>query len=155
MRRFLAMVLALGLAGFGVSSAHADESYAELISGISWNREQSEAIVGIAAGHDFDLDETHFVGVELSLEKELVSERHVAAGIGGRFGRTMMSGGKAFVGVNWQTKDCFECGSAFGFNGGWEQDIAEGIYAKIEYKHLLVNHETDKDIVLAGLGVMF
>ncbi|GAM07156.1 hypothetical protein [Novosphingobium sp. MBES04] len=147
-------LLALAVAGLA-SPAHADEAYAEVIGGISFGPEEDAAIFGLAAGYDWDLTETIFVGLEASLDKEMVKERHVALGIGVRAGLEVTERGKAFVGLNYQSKDCPHCEAAWGFSGGWEQEIGERLYLKGEYKHLATEHEGDKEILIAGLGIMF
>lgn len=137
------------------TSALADEAYVEAVGGMSFAHEEDAAIAGLAAGYDFDLNETIFVGGEVTLEKELIEERHVAFGFGGRLGVEAIEGGKAFAGLNWQSKDCPECQQAWGFTTGWEQELGNGLYAKLEYKHLILDEEPNKDIVIGGLGVMF
>ncbi|MBH0112891.1 hypothetical protein I5E68_07995 [Novosphingobium sp. YJ-S2-02] len=155
MRRVLGSLLLLTGIGLGAPPVRADESYIEPIGGLNWNREESAVVTGIAVGHDFDIDEAHFWGIEVTAEKELEEDRRVAWGVGGRFGRTMLSGGKLFVGGAWQTKECADCGHAVALTAGWEQEIAEEIYAKVEFKHLLVEDERDKDGLVFGIGFMF
>ena len=58
--------------------------------------------------------------------------------------------------MNWQSKDCRECGNAVGLGAGWEQNLSEKIYAKLEFKHLFVeNGEPDANVGIVGLGMMF
>ena len=58
--------------------------------------------------------------------------------------------------MNWQSKDCRECSDAIGLSAGWEQNLTEKLYAKIEYKRLFIgNDERDADVGLVGIGVMF
>ncbi|MBT8431927.1 MAG: hypothetical protein KJP27_05530 [Altererythrobacter sp.] len=51
--------------------AKADETRVEARGGVVWADGQEEAIIGIAAGHDFHLDESFFVGIEGSADKVL------------------------------------------------------------------------------------
>ncbi len=155
MLRSAARLAALSLFTLSAVPALADEAYVEAIGGISMAHDEDAALAGLAAGYDFDLNETLFVGGEVSLEKELVEERHVAVGLGVRTGLEVIEGGKAFVGLNWQSKDCPECQEAWGASAGWEQELSERLYAKLEYKHLILDDEPNKDIVIAGIGVMF
>ncbi|TYC92804.1 hypothetical protein FMM79_02010 [Novosphingobium sp. BW1] len=122
--------MAVAVAGLA-SPARADEAYAEAIGGISFGREQDAAISGLAAGYDWDPTETIFLGLEMT-------ER-----------------GKAFVGLNYQSKDCAHCEAAWGFRGGREQEIGERLYLKGEYKHLATEHEGNKEILTLGLGILF
>ncbi|MGA1809619.1 MULTISPECIES: outer membrane beta-barrel protein [Sphingobium] len=138
------------------SPARADEAYVELTGGVSWNSEGTDAISGIAAGYDMDLDERFFVGVEATAEKLLVDDMRVAWGIGGRLGVELVRDNKLFVGVNWQSKDCRECGDAIGLGTGWEHNLTEKLYLKVEYKRLFIsNGEPDANVGIVGLGVMF
>lgn len=136
--------------------ALAGETYAEVTGGISWNKEESAAVLGVAGGYDFELNEKNFAGIEAIAEKELADDTRVSWGIGGRFGGRLISGAKVYAGANWQSKDCGECSDAIGLTAGWEQDLSEKLYAKIEYKHLLIGDgERDKDLAIVGLGVKF
>lgn len=135
--------------------ALADEAYVEAVGGVSFAHEEDAVVAGLAAGYDFDLNEVLFAGVEGTLEKELVEDRHFAAGIGVRVGASVTERGKAFVGLNWQSKDCPECDEAWGFTTGFEQELGEHLYAKLEYKHLILAEEPNKNIVIGGIGYMF
>ncbi|WHO37444.1 hypothetical protein PMI04_012775 [Sphingobium sp. AP49] len=137
-------------------SALANEAYVELTSGVSWNDEATDAIAGIAVGYDIDLDERFFVGVEGTAEKLLADDTRIAWGIGGRIGAELLPRSKIFAGLNWQSKDCGECGDAIGLGTGWEQNLSEAIYVKLEYKRLFVDSgEPDANVAIIGLGMMF
>ncbi|WP_395326967.1 hypothetical protein WBP06_09610 [Novosphingobium sp. BL-8H] len=149
----LALILALT---FASRPALADEAYIEGSGGVSWNKESTDALAGIAMGYDVDLNEKIFVGVEGTAEKLLTHDTRVAWGIGGRLGAEVLPRSKIFAGVNWQSKDCGECGNAIGIGTGWEQNLSEKIYAKLEFKHLFVeNHEPDANVISAGIGMIF
>ena len=79
----------------------------------------------------------------------------VAWGIGGRAGAEVLPRSKIFVSMNWQSKDCRECGNAVGLGTGWEQNLSEKIYAKIEFKHLFIDDEANANVGIIGLGLMF
>ncbi|TCU54882.1 outer membrane protein with beta-barrel domain [Novosphingobium sp. PhB57] len=145
--------LLLMLAG---TPAWADEAYVEVTGGVNWNDEETDAITGVALGYDVDLNETFFVGVEGTAEKLLTDGTRVAWGIGGRAGAEVLPQSKVFVGLNWQSKDCRDCGNAVGLGTGWEQNLTEKLYAKVEFKHLFVgNGEPNANVGILGLGVMF
>lgn len=136
--------------------AFADEAYVEMTGGVSSNGKKTDAVAGVAVGYDIDLDERFFVGIEGIAEKLLTKETRIAWGIGGRFGAEILPKSKIFTGVNWQSKDCKECSDAIGLSAGWEQNLTEKLYAKIEYKRLFIgNDERDADVGLVGIGVMF
>ena len=104
---------------------------------------------------DVDVTETVFVGVEATAEKLLTDGTRVAWGIGGRAGAEVLPRSKIFVSMNWQSKDCRECGNAVGLGTGWEQNLSEKIYAKIEFKHLFIDDEANANVGIIGLGLMF
>lgn len=136
--------------------ALARETYVEATGGMIWNREDSNAVTAVTVGHDIDLSERFFVGVEGFAEEVLADHTRVVWGVGGRVGARVMLRSKLYAAVNWQSKDCRECGSAAGVGTGWEQDLSEKIYAKVEYKRLLIgNGEPDSNIVAVGLGYKF
>ncbi|SNS35461.1 hypothetical protein SAMN06295912_10526 [Sphingomonas laterariae] len=136
--------------------AFAGEAYIEATGGISWNDEETNAIAGVAVGYDFDITEGVFVGVEGLAEKPLADDTRVAWGIGGRIGIEPLPEGKAFAGLNWQSKDCGECGNAIGLGAGWEQGLTERLYAKIEYKRLFIGDgEPDANVGIIGIGMSF
>ncbi|WP_420142943.1 hypothetical protein [Sphingobium sp.] len=136
--------------------AVADETYVDATGGVIWNREGSNAVAAFTLGHDVELNDRFFVGVEGIAEKVLEKDTRVVWGIGGRVGAYVLPGSKLIAGVNWQSKDCRECASAVGLSTSWEQDLSEKIYGKVEYKHLLIgNGERDSDVVAVGLGFKF
>lgn len=151
---FIATFIALAWCCTG-SVAQANEAYVEATGGVSWSDEATDAIGGFAVGYDVDVSEKVFVGVEATAEKLLTGGTRVAWGIGGRIGAEVLPRSKVFVGTNWQSKDCRECGNAIGLGTGWEQNLTETIYAKLEFKHLFVEDEVDANVGIIGLGVMF
>lgn len=152
MRNCLALLSAA--TAFVASPALADETYVEGTGGVIWNREESQAVAAATIGHDVELTERVFIGGEAFAEKALADGTRVVWGLGGRMGLRPLPGGKLVAGANWQSKDCRDCATAIGLSTGWEQDLSKKIYAKVEYKHLLVGHgERDFDLVAVGLGV--
>ena len=136
--------------------ALADETYVEGTGGVIWNHEEANAVAAVTVGHDIDLSERFFVGGEGFAEKVLANDTRVVWGIGGRAGARVLAGAKLYAAANWQSKDCRECSDAVGLSAGWEQDLNEKVYAKLEYKHVLIgNGEPDSDIVAVGMGTKF
>lgn len=153
--RCLALLVPAALM-LGASPALADETYVESTAGVIWNHEDTNAVVSGAIGHDVDLNEHVFIGVEGLAEKTLAADTRVVWGVGGRMGARLVPGGKFYVAANWQTKDCRACSDAVGLSTGWEQDLNERVYAKVEYKHVLIGDgEPDADIAAVGLGYKF
>ncbi|MBO6946218.1 hypothetical protein [Altererythrobacter sp.] len=66
----IAMVAATAVAFIAVP-AKADETRLEARGGVVWFDGGEEAVAGVAAGHDFHLDESFFIGIEGSADKVL------------------------------------------------------------------------------------
>lgn len=152
----LPVVLVSAALAATATPALADETYIEGTGGVIWNHRETNAVAAVTVGHDVDLNERFFVGVEGIAEKVLADDTRVVWGVGGRAGARVLPGAKLYAAANWQSKDCRECSDAVGLSTGWEQDLNENVYAKLEYKHVLVsNGEPDSDIVAVGLGYKF
>lgn len=150
------VVLSL-LASLAVASpALANEARVEARGGVIWDQGQSEAIAGVAAGYDWDLGSTTFVGVEASADKILTDNTRVSWGAGGRIGVKVLPGTKAYALADWESKNTRYGNSAVGVGGGVQQDVGSRYYLKAEYQHLLIGDNTpDADRGLVGVGVKF
>lgn len=158
--RYVPILLPVVLASAAVIAAPAPalagETYIEGTGGVIWNREDTNPVAAVTVGHDIDLGERFFVGAEGFAEKVLADDTRMVWGVGGRAGARVLPGAKLYAAANWQSKDCRECSDAVGLSTGWEQDLNEKIYAKLEYKHILIGDgEPDSDIVAVGLGYKF
>jgi opacity protein-like surface antigen len=128
----------------------------ETRGGVIWNHGDTEAIAGVAAGYDFDLGDRLFAGVDVSADKILTSDTRVSWGFGGRAGIKTGSGGKLYALSDYQTKFCASCDESVAVGAGYQQDIGQKLYGKLEYRHYLVGNGTpDADGVLAGVGMKF
>lgn len=136
--------------------AFADEARVETRGGVVWNRGDTEAIAGVAAGYDFDLGSRAFAGVDVSADKLLTSDTRVSWGFGGRLGLKTGSGGKLYALSDYQTKNCATCNESVAVGAGYQQDLGQKLYGKVEYRHYLVgDNAPDTDGVLAGVGMKF
>ena len=115
-----------------------------------------EATVGVAAGYDFNLSDTLFVGAEVSADKILLDGTDVAFGFTGRAGINAGDNAKVFVTGGYTT-------AIFDFvDGNWHAgagasfNVSEKVYIKGEYRHYF---ESDfalgSDAVVAGVGFKF
>lgn len=150
------VVLSL-LASLAVASpALANEARVEARGGIIWDQGQEEAIAGVAAGYDWDLGSTAFVGVEASADKILTDNTRVAFGFGGRIGAHLGEQGKLYVASSYQTKPCRFCEDSVSLGAGYQHNFGSKLYGKVEYRHFFTgNNVSDPDAVVAGLGVKF
>ncbi|MBH0112890.1 outer membrane beta-barrel protein [Novosphingobium sp. YJ-S2-02] len=154
--RIALVSLAAVAAAAAATPALANEARVEAHGGVIWDGSDSEAVIGIGAGYDYDLGESTFVGIEGSADKILTDNTRVSWGIGGRAGFKVTPATKVYAAANWQSKYCRFCNSAVGVGGGVQQDIGQRYYVKAEYKHLLVGDNTpDADQGLVGVGVKF
>lgn len=136
--------------------AFANEARIETRGGVVWDHGDSEAIAGVAGGYDFDLGNKAFAGVDVSADKVLTSDTRVSWGFGGRLGVKTATGGKLYALSDYQTKNCATCNESVAVGGGYQQDLNQKLYAKLEYRHYLVGDNTpDTDGVLAGVGMKF
>lgn len=136
--------------------ALANEARLETRGGVVWNRGDTEATAGVAGGYDFDLGSRAFAGVDVSADKLLTSGTRVSWGFGGRLGMKTGSGGKLYALSDYQTKNCATCNESVAVGGGYQQDIGQKLYGKVEYRHNIIgDHTPDTDAVLAGVGMKF
>lgn len=113
---------------------------------------QTEAVAGIAAGYDFDLSDTVFLGVEGSVDFVLASGGNEVFGATARAGvhagddaKIYAAGGRSFVGDG---EDAWHLGA------GVDYDVNDLVYLKLEYRHFFADF-ADADSVVAGVGVKF
>lgn len=153
MRKFvLSIAASLAIA----SPALANEGRVEARGGVIWNNSNTEAIAGIAAGYDWDLGPSAFVGLEASGDKVLVGNTRVSFGVGGRAGLKVSEVGKFYGAASYQTKLCRFCEDSVSAGAGYQHNIGSNLYGKVEYRHFFVgNGVTDTDAVVAGVGMRF
>lgn len=153
MRKVLVSLMAsLALA----SPALANEARFEGRGGIIWDQGEEEGIAGIAAGYDFDLGATTFVGAEVTADKILTDGTKVAFGFNGRVGAKLSDVGKLYAVGGYQTEPCDLCDDSWTLGAGYQHNFGSNLYGKVEYRHYFVdNGVSDPDSVVAGLGLRF
>ena len=129
--------------------AAANEARAEARGGIAWANGEEEAILGVAAGYDFDLGSGAFGGVELSADKLLVSGADVVFGTTARLGAKVGTAGKLYAtaGYSFNDDDAFHAGA------GYEHKIGARTYVKAEYRRFF--DDVDVNTAVVGVGVNF
>lgn len=145
------------LASLAIASpALANETRVEARGGVIWNNGDSEAIAGVAAGYDFDLGSSTFVGAEVSADKILESNTRVAFGFTGRAGLKTSEAGKLYVAGGYSTKPCRSCEDSLHLGAGYQHNFGKSLYGKVEYRHFFVDDGfSDPDAVVAGVGMRF
>jgi hypothetical protein len=110
----------------------------------------------VAAGYDFDLGTSAFVGAEVSGDKVLTHGTRVAFGFTGRAGIKASPADKLYVDGGYTTKPCRLCEDAVHAGAGYQHDFGSKLYGKVEYRHFFTNNGApDSNAVLGGLGVRF
>ncbi|NNK45421.1 MAG: hypothetical protein HKP43_02195 [Altererythrobacter sp.] len=130
--------------------AKADETRVEARGGVVWADGQEEAIIGIAAGHDFHLDESFFVGIEGSADKVLADSADVVFGATARAGFIVAEDLKLFVAVGYSFNDS----DAVHAGGGLQYNVSEQVYLKTEYRRYFDGFAGINSAV-AGVGIRF
>lgn len=147
----LAAVAAAVSAAPAVAQERSGEGRIEARGGVAWASGTEEAFAGIAAGYDFDLGDSAFVGVEGSADKVLASGANVLWSVGGRLGVKAGVAGKAYALGGWG----FTKGGDAPFLGlGYQHKFGDSLYGKIEYRRTLDNGP-DVNFAGVGLGVNF
>lgn len=142
-----AMVAALA----GATPALANEGRIEARGGVIWSGGETEATLGAAAGYDFDLGQSMFLGAEVSADKVLVDESDLYFGFTGRAGAKVGARGKAFVAAGYtvgEGEDVPHLGA------GYEHRVTDNLYLKAEYRHFFSDF-SDADAITAGIGFKF
>ena len=138
------------------SPALANEGRFEGRGGVVWSGGDSEAIAGVAAGYDWDLGDSGFVGLELSGDKVLEDNTRVSLGVGGRAGAKLGQVGKLYAAASYQTKPCKLCEDSVSLGAGYQHSFGGNLYGKVEYRRFFVgNGVKDYNAAMAGLGVKF
>lgn len=149
------VILSAAAALVAATPAVANEYRVEARGGATWNNDGTEAVAGVAAGYDFDLGETAFVGMEVSADKVLASGYKVSFGFIGR-GGAKLGAGKLYVDGGYTTEN-FDAGeAAWVLGAGYQHSFGEKLYGKVAYRHNFAEGAAvDTDTVLAGVGVKF
>jgi opacity protein-like surface antigen len=154
MRKFLlTTAAALGASLAIAAPAQADEGRVEARGGVVWGYGSSEGVAGVAAGYDWDLGSSAFVGAEVSADKILESGTKVQFGANARLGFKAGEATKIYATGGVSTKPASGLDEAWNAGAGVQQDLGS-VYIKAEYRHYWVNG-ADFNAVVGGLGVNF
>lgn len=153
--RKIALLAAVAAAAVA-APASANEARVEARGGIAWSAGDEEAILGVAAGYDFDLGTGAFAGLEVSADKVLVDGSDVTFGFNARGGAKISGGTKLYAIGGYQTKPCDFCGDAWSLGAGVEMPISDNFYGKVEYRHFFSGDAYyDSNAATFGLGMTF
>ena len=125
---------------------------AEVRGGVAWTEDHTDPVLGIAAGYDFDLGNTVFLGGEVSGEKVLAEDTHVELALTGRLGTEVSEKGSVFLAGGY-TFTHHGDGPHIGL--GYEYHLGHGgTYIAAEYRHVFVDHH-EANAVTIGIGTFF
>ena len=144
------VLLAAAAVAAAAAPAQANESRAEVRGGIAWAEGAEEAVLGVAVGHDFDLGETVFFGLEGSADKILVDGADIVWGATARLGTKVGDAGKLYGTAGYSFGD----GDAFHAGAGYQHKLGSSAYVKVEYRHFF-DDLVDVNTAAVGVGVTF
>lgn len=157
--RKITLAVAAAATAFAVPAMAQDaagEARVEARGGIVWDGSDLDAIAGVAAGYDFDLGSSAFVGAEATADKILNSGTIVTFGFNARAGAKLDGGTKLYAIGGYQTKPCDLCEGSWTAGAGAQVPFGDQFYGKVEYRHFFVgNGFSDYDAAVAGVGVRF
>lgn len=149
--RFAVLTLAAAAAAAVATPAMANEGRVETRAGVIWGGGNEDAVAGVAAGYDFDLGDSAFVGVEVSADKVLVSGSDVFVGVTTRVGVKAGEKTKLFIDGGYT----FAAGEDTPHLGaGVEYKFTNSLYGKLGYRHQFSDF-VDTDTLSAGVGIKF
>lgn len=146
------VIISLAAALTAATPALAEEGRVEARGGIVFASGESEGVLGVAAGYDWDLGETTFVGVEGSADKILVDGSDVFFGATARIGAKVGERGKLYGLAGYTFGEGEDAPHA---GVGYEHQFGSKVYGKVEYRHYFINDFTDLNSAVVGVGIRF
>lgn len=125
------------------------EGHAQINAGVERAEGESEGIVGFAAGYDFDLGKTLFVGAEIGIDKVLAEDTKVTLATVVRAGAKLSEADKLYGLGGVSTGGNEETQAVYG--AGLEHSFGKFL-ADIEYRHL---DKTSAEQFAVGVGILF
>jgi opacity protein-like surface antigen len=148
MRR-IAFAAAVAVAAIA-TPAHANETRVEARGGIVWDGTFSDDTLGIAVGHDFDLNEQVFFGIEGVADSNISFDDPVL-GVNARLGTTVKENTKIFVlGGYAHSTDIDE--DDFIVGAGFQHNFGERSLLSVQYQRAI---DLELNRVIIGFGVRF
>jgi outer membrane immunogenic protein len=126
----------------------AGEGRVEGRAGILWAGGNSDFVAGVAAGYDFDLGDSAFVGPEVSYDTNF--DGGDALNLSGRLGFKAGEKTKLYVAGGYEVADIEE----FNAGVGIQHSFSDKIYGKVEYRQFF-NPGSNVNIAGVGIGVKF
>lgn len=153
MKKFaVAAALLSAIVATPAMAAPGGEGRAEVRGGYVTGSGLDDATLGVAAGYDFDLGSSAFLGAEVAGDKVLANGFDVQFSAGGRLGANVGTAGKAYItgGYTFTDVDDPYVGA------GYQHKVGNGTYVKAEYRHQFIGGGfKDFDTFSVGVGFAF
>ncbi len=147
MRKLIVTAAALAAFTSPVMAAEG-EGRVEARAGIVWAGGAEDFVGGAAAGYDFDLGDSAFVGPEVSVDSDF--EGTTLVNLGGRLGFKAGDATKLYAIAAYDVGD----GEEFNAGVGAQLDLSEKLYGKAEYRRYFYSG-TDANVAGVALGLKF
>ncbi|SKB29306.1 outer membrane protein [Sphingopyxis flava] len=132
-------------------AADGGEARVEVRGGYVTGSGLDDATLGAAAGYDFDLGSTTFVGAEVAGDKVLIDGADVQFSAGGRVGAKIGEKGKLYAAGGYTFSDIDDPYAGVGY----EHKLGTNLYGKVEYRHQFIGNFSDFDTFAVGVGFAF
>ncbi|MDO9367679.1 MAG: outer membrane beta-barrel protein [Sphingopyxis sp.] len=152
MKKFaVAAALLTAIVATPAMAAEGGEGRVEVRGGYVTGSGLDDATIGAAAGYDFDLGSSAFIGAEAAVDKVLVDGADAQFSAGGRIGAKVGAAGKAYVtgGYTFSDLDDPYVGA------GYQHKLGQNFYGKVEYRHQFIENFSDFDTFAVGVGFAF
>lgn len=132
-------------------AAEGGEAHVEVRGGYVTGSGLDDATIGAAAGYDFDLGSSAFLGAEVAGDKVLKDGFDVQFSAGGRVGAKVGAAGKAYVTGGYTFSDIDDPY----VGAGYQHKFGQNVYGKAEYRHQFIDGFDDFDTFAVGVGYAF
>lgn len=147
--RFQTLSVAAVLAAIA-TPAYADESRIEARGGIAWCCGVSDETIGVAVGHDFDLNSTMFIGVEAVADTDS-NFSDPTIGVNARIGGRVGEDTKVYALAGYAYSTAIELDDAV-IGVGVQQNVGTTTLLSLQYQRSL---DFDVNRLMVGVGVRF
>ncbi len=130
--------------------AQANETRVEVRGGIVWCCGVSDETIGLAVGHDYDLGDTLFIGVEAVADTDFDISDPVL-GVNARLGTKVGEQTKLFVMGGYAHATGTDLDDAV-IGAGLQHNLGEKALLSVQYQRYL---DTDVNRALVGIGLRF
>lgn len=143
-------IIAAAAATVIATPAYANETRVEARGGVVWCCGVSDETIGFAIGHDYDLGDTLFIGVEGVLDTDFDISDPVL-GVNARLGTKIGETTKIFALAGYAHSTGVDLDDAV-IGAGIQHNLGEKALMSLQYQRYL---DTDVNRALVGIGIRF